>query len=265
MPMMTQFTNLLYELNAETGILTIIVNRPAKLNALNSLTLEEIGQATQLALSDPAVRGIVFSGAGTKAFIAGADIGEFADLNESEALEFSRKGQATLQAIENSPKPVVAAVNGFALGGGCELAMACHLRVASPNAVFGQPEVKLGIIPGYGGTQRLIQLIGKGKALEMMLTADQMSASEALQNGLVNHIVSQDKLLEFCHELLLRILSHAPIAINQVIRIVENFFVPEIEGYLDEAKGFAKCCATEDFREGVDAFMNKRRPLFKGN
>ena len=263
--MTSQFINLLYELNPEVGILTITVNRPDKLNALNALTLEEIGQATKRALNDPDVKGIIFTGSGGKSFIAGADIGEFADLDESEALEFSRKGQATLQAIENSPKPVVAAVNGFALGGGCELAMACHLRVASPNAVFGQPEVKLGIIPGYGGTQRLMQLVGKGKALEMMLTADQIPASRALQHGLVNHVVSQEELLGFCHELLLRILSHAPIAVNQVIRSVNNFFVPEIEGYRDEAEGFAKCCATEDFREGVNAFLDKRRPLFKGS
>lgn len=261
----SEFKNLLYELNASEGILTITINRPSKLNALNNETLDEIGRATQMALHDSAVQGIIFTGAGLKAFIAGADISEFANLNPSHALAFARKGQTILQAIEGSLKPVVAAVNGFALGGGCELAMACHLRVATPNATFGQPEVKLGIIPGYGGTQRLTQLVGKGKALELMLTADKLSALAALQCGLVNHVVPQQELIEFCHKLLVKIMKHAPIAVSQVIKSVNSSFEQGADGYMSEAEGFATCCATNDFCEGVQAFLNKREPVFKGN
>lgn len=263
--MTSLFSNLHYVLDVQTGILTITVNRPDKLNALNNFTLDEIELATQEALRDPAVKAIIFTGAGKKSFIAGADIGEFADLSAEKSFEFSRRGQTVLQAIENSPKPVVAAVNGFALGGGCELAMACHLRIATPNAIFGMPEVKLGIMPGYGGTQRLTQLVGKGKALEIMLTADPVPASTALQYGLVNHIVPQESLLDFCNQMILRIIGHAPTGVSQVIASVNNFFVPDMDGYLDEAERFARCCSTNDFREGTQAFMDKRKPSFRGN
>ncbi|HEX8349204.1 MAG TPA: enoyl-CoA hydratase-related protein, partial [Hymenobacter sp.] len=214
---MATFENLLYALDATSGILTITLNRPAKLNALNAATIDEIRQAMQDALDDAQVRGIILTGSGEKAFVAGADIAELADLNEITGRRAAELGQEAFCMIEESSKPVIAAVNGFALGGGCELAMACHLRVASENARFGQPEVNLGLIPGYGGTQRLTQLIGKGKALELMLTGDPIKADEALRLGLVNHVVPAAELLSFCQQLLTRILTKAPLALGLVI------------------------------------------------
>ncbi|RZK26465.1 MAG: enoyl-CoA hydratase, partial [Hymenobacter sp.] len=211
--MATSFENLLYDLDATSGILTITLNRPTKLNALNAATIEELGQAIDQARADAAVRGVLLTGSGEKAFVAGADIAELAALDGPGAQDAAARGQAVFRRFETSPKPVVAAVNGFALGGGCELAMACHLRVASENARFGQPEVNLGLLPGYGGTQRLVQLVGKGKALELLLTADQLKAEEALRLGLVNHVVPQAELLNFCKALLSKIISKAPIAV----------------------------------------------------
>jgi len=263
--MTASFENLLYDLDAATGILTITVNRPAKLNALNATTIDELGVAIDQARADAAVRGIVLTGSGEKAFVAGADIAELAALNGPGAQEASARGQAVFRRYETSPKPVVAAVNGFALGGGCELAMACHLRVAAENARFGQPEVNLGLLPGYGGTQRLIQLVGKSKALELLLTADQVKADEALRLGLANHVVPQAELLNFCNALLLKILNKAPVAIALTIDCVNTYFNEGGEaGYTAEAQAFGQAFGTADFKEGTAAFLEKRPASFTG-
>ncbi|TDN37613.1 enoyl-CoA hydratase [Hymenobacter sp. UV11] len=264
--MTASFDNLLYDLDAATGILTITVNRPTKLNALNAATIGELGEAIEQARADNAVRGILLTGSGEKAFVAGADIAELAALSGPGAQEASARGQAVFQRYETSPKPVVAAVNGFALGGGCELAMACHLRVASENARFGQPEVNLGLLPGYGGTQRLVQLVGKGKALELLLTADQVKADEALRLGLANHVVPQAELLDFCKNLLLKILNKAPVAVGLTIACVNTYFTEGGDaGYTAEAKAFGTAFGTADFKEGTAAFLEKRPAVFKGN
>jgi enoyl-CoA hydratase len=264
--MTASFDNLLYDLDAATGILTITVNRPTKLNALNAATIGELGEAIERARADSAVRGILLTGSGEKAFVAGADIAELAALSGPGAQDASARGQAVFRRYETSPKPVVAAVNGFALGGGCELAMACHLRVASENARFGQPEVNLGLLPGYGGTQRLVQLVGKGKALELLLTADQVKADEALRLGLVNHVVPQAELLNFCKSLLLKILSKAPVAVGLTIACVNIYFDEGGEaGYTAEAAAFGQAFGTADFKEGTAAFLEKRPASFQGN
>lgn len=263
---MASFDNLLYDLDAASGILTITLNRPAKLNALNAATIMEIGQAMQAALDDAAVRGIILTGSGEKAFVAGADIAELAAIEtEPLARRASEQGQEVFCMIEESPKPVIAAVNGFALGGGCELAMACHLRIAAENARFGQPEVNLGLIPGYGGTQRLAQLIGKGKALELLLTADMVKADEALRLGLVNHVVPAAELLSFTRGLLSRILTKAPLAVGLVIDSVNALYADERHGYQAEANAFGQCFASNDFKEGTQAFLEKRPAAFKGH
>ncbi|WP_400193357.1 enoyl-CoA hydratase/isomerase family protein [Hymenobacter sp. B81] len=248
----------------DDGILTITLNRPTKLNALNSATIAEIRQAMQLALDDERVRGIIITGSGDKAFVAGADIAELTGLNEVNGRRFAEQGQEVFCLIEESPKPVIAAVNGFALGGGCELAMACHMRVASENARFGQPEVNLGVVPGYGGTQRLTQLVGKGKALELLMTGDQVKADEALRLGLVNHVVPAAELLSFCRQLLTRILAKAPLAVGMVIDCVNAYYSPEKSGYQTEANSFGRCCGSADFREGTQAFLEKRPAQFTG-
>ena len=197
-----------------------LVNRPDKLNALNRETIQEIGHAMKAAEADAGVKAIILTGSGAKAFVAGADISEFSSYGEAEGRDLAQKGHDVFDAIENLTKPVIAAVNGFALGGGCELAMACHLRVASENARFGQPEVKLGLIPGYGGTQRLTTLIGKTKATELLMTADMIGAAEALQLGLVNYVVPSESLMEKCREIADKIMKQAPLAIASVIRCV---------------------------------------------
>ena len=259
------FDNLLYDLDAATGILTLTVNRPTKLNALNAATISDLGQAIEQARADVAVCGILLTGSGEKAFVAGADIAEMAHLSGLEAQALAARGQAVFRQFETSPKPVVAAVNGFALGGGCELAMACHLRVASENARFGQPEVNLGLLPGYGGTQRLVQLVGKGRALELLLTADQVKADEALRLGLANHVVPQAELLDFCKSLLLKILSKAPIAVGLTIDCVNTYFDQGGEaGFAAEAVAFGQAFDTEDFKEGTAAFLTKRAAAFNG-
>ncbi|RZJ58164.1 MAG: enoyl-CoA hydratase [Hymenobacter sp.] len=260
------FDNLLYDLDAATGILTLTINRPTRLNALNAATISDLGRAIEQARADATVRGILLTGSGEKAFVAGADIAEMAHLSGPEAQALAARGQAVFRQFETSPKPVVAAVNGFALGGGCELAMACHLRVASENARFGQPEVNLGLLPGYGGTQRLVQLVGKGKALELLLTADQVKADEALRLGLANHVVPQGELLDFCKNLLIKILSKAPVAIGLTIDCVNIHFDQGGEaGFAAEAAAFGRAFETADFREGTSAFLEKRPANFKGN
>lgn len=264
--MASSFENLLYDLDAGTGILTITLNRPTKLNALNAATIAELGTAIDQARADAAVRGILLTGSGEKAFVAGADIAELAQLSGPGAQEAAARGQAVFRRFETSPKPVVAAVNGFALGGGCELAMACHLRVAADTAHFGQPEVKLGLLPGYGGTQRLVQLVGKGKALELLLVADPVKADEALRLGLANHVVPQAELLEFSKNLLLKILDRAPVAVDLVIDCVNTYFDEGGEaGYAAEAAAFGQAFGTADFKEGTAAFLEKRPASFKGN
>ncbi|MEM7549028.1 MAG: enoyl-CoA hydratase-related protein [Bacteroidota bacterium] len=261
---MSQFNNLSIT-NKEQGIQIITVNRPDKLNALNTETIEEIRQAIQNVYDDAEIKGVIITGAGEKAFVAGADISEIAEVSEVNARKFSENGQEVFGMIEESPKPIIAAVNGFALGGGCELAMACHLRIASANAKFGQPEVNLGIIPGYGGTQRLTQLVGKGKALELMLTGNQMNAVEAEKTGLANYVVDDpEQLLPKTEEFLLKIIQKAPLAIGMVIDCVNSVFLSDRNGYQTEANSFANCCKSQDFKEGTSAFLEKRKPEFKG-
>ncbi|MBI3502618.1 MAG: enoyl-CoA hydratase/isomerase family protein [Bacteroidetes bacterium] len=256
------FQNLLTK--TENGVLTITVNRPDKLNALNKLTVQEIGQAIQEAKNNSEVKAIIITGSGTKGFVAGADISEFIDLSVEEGRAMAKAGQNVFKLIEDCTKPVIAAVNGFALGGGCELAMACHLRVASENAKFGQPEVNLGLIAGYGGTQRLIQYIGKTKAMELHLTADMITAQEALQLGLVNYVVAQEQLIPKCLELAEKIKSKSPKAIGSAITSMNAYFAEGVDGFSKEIEEFSNCFATEDFKEGTSAFLEKRKPNFTG-
>jgi enoyl-CoA hydratase len=261
---MSDYVNLSLKLDASTDILTVKINRASKLNALNLATIEELRHMIDYVKDEPAVRGVIITGDGEKAFAAGADISEIAELNELVGRKFAEKGQEVFQAIEECNKPVIAAVNGFALGGGCELAMACHMRIATSYAKFGQPEVNLGIIPGYGGTQRLTQLVGKGKAFELMMTGDMINAVEAKQLGLLNHVVeTYDELIPKCEEILKKVLSKSPLAVARVIDCVNAFYNDE-NGYQTEANSFANCCKTEDFREGTAAFLEKRKPEFKG-
>ena len=248
----------------QDGILTITINRPDKLNALNKDVIKELGQAIDEVYRSADVRAAIITGAGEKAFVAGADISEFSELNTEEGAALARRGQMIFQKIEQSPKPVIAAVNGFALGGGCELAISCHFRTASENARFGQPEVNLGLIPGYGGTQRLTQLIGKGKAMELMMTADMVGADEAKSLGLVNHVFAAADLMAETRKIVLKILTKAPVAITQVIACVNEAASCDPEGFENEVRRFGACFATEDVREGTGAFLEKRKPAFAG-
>jgi enoyl-CoA hydratase len=249
----------------ENGILTISIDRPDKMNALNGVTLDELRSVFIDAYDDQAVKGIILTGVGSKSFVAGADIRDFKELNELNGRKFSENGQEVFSIIENCHKPVIAVVNGYALGGGCELAMACHMRIASQNAQFGQPEVGLGLIPAYGGTQRLTHLIGKGHALEMMMTGNMVSAQKALSLGLVNHVLeTKEEAIAKAEELLQKIFENAPLAIGMVINCVNTVFSPEVNGYQTEANSFANCCKSSDFKEGTTAFLEKRKPEFKG-
>ncbi len=257
------YENILTKIKDEICIITI--NRPDKLNALNKNTIAEIGKAVKAAEADTAIKGIILTGSGSKAFVAGADISEFADYTLEEAQQLSSHGHDVFNSIENCSKPVIAAVNGFALGGGCEVAMSCHFRVASNNAKFGQPEVKLGLIPGYAGTQRLPQLIGKGKAMELLMTADMINADEALQLGMVNYVTTPETLMDKCFEILNKIKQQAPIAIAKTIHCVNAHYDKNKNGYSEEIKSFGECFATADFKEGAQAFLDKRKPVFKGN
>ncbi|MEL6561195.1 MAG: enoyl-CoA hydratase-related protein [Bacteroidota bacterium] len=260
---MEVYDNLLLADNA--GILTITINRESKLNALNQKTLEELKEVIQGVYDNRDIKGVIITGSGEKAFVAGADIKELSQLNEMNARKFAESGQEIFDMIENCHTPVVAAVNGFALGGGCELAMACHMRVATANARFGQPEVNLGIIPGYGGTQRLTQLVGKGKAFELMMTADVIKADEAKELGLVNHLVeSKEEAIVKSTDILNKIAQKAPVAIGLVVDCVNAVFSNEKDGYQVEANSFASCCKTSDFKEGTEAFLEKRPADFTG-
>lgn len=257
------FDTLLYDLDEE-GVLTITLNRPDKLNALNAQVLGDLYEAFDDARHDEAVRGVVLTGSGDRAFAAGADIQKFVGLDPIAGQQFAAFGQHVFNAIESMPKPVVAAVNGFALGGGCELAMACHLRVASESARFGQPEVNLGLIPGYGGTQRLPRLVGRGLATELILTGDPIKAQRAFEIGLVNRVTPPEALLATARELVLKIAAKAPVAVALSLQAIRAADLPAAQGLELEAALFGQTCGTEDFREGVDAFLNKRAASFRG-
>ncbi len=249
----------------EHNIATITINRPEKLNALNKVTIQELHHAFSTLESHRDIRAIILKGSGDKAFVAGADIAEFAEFSIEEGIQLSAQGQETLfNFVENLRVPVIAAINGFALGGGLELAMACHIRVASENAKMGLPEVSLGVIPGYGGTQRLPQLIGKGRALEMILTAGMISAEEAHREGLVNHVVKQEDLLSVCNEIAQKMIKNSPAAIAMAIHAVNANFKEGENGFETEIKSFGRCFGTEDFKEGTKAFLEKRKAVFTG-
>lgn len=247
------------------GIQIITINRPNQLNALNKSTIEELHQAIKLADADTKTGVIILTGSGEKSFVAGADIKEFADFSITQGGELAQKGQELLFTfIEQLSTPVIAAINGFALGGGLELAMAAHIRIASANARLGLPEVSLGVIPGYGGTQRLAQLVGRGKANEMVFTAGMLKAEEALQWGLVNHVVELEELLPKTEEMALKILNNSGTAIAAAIRSINAGFEDGVNGYHTEIEEFGKCFGTADFKEGTIAFLDKRKPSFRG-
>ena len=257
------YNNILTEIEGNIQIITI--NRPDKLNALNKETIEELGSAFKAAESDINIRAIIITGSGEKAFVAGADISEFYQFSVEKGKELSAKGHKILfDLVENLTTPVIAAVNGFALGGGLELAMCSHIRIASDNAKLGLPEVTLGVIPGYGGTQRLAQLVGKGKANEMIFTATMISAEEAQRWGLVNSVVPQTELLETAKKMANKIVRNSPVAIASAIRSVNAGFKDGVNGYQTEMEEFGICFGTEDFKEGTSAFMDKRKAVFLG-
>lgn len=248
-----------------SGITTITINRPNKLNALNKATIQELHEALDVANKDKNVKVILLTGSGEKAFVAGADISEFAHFDVENGGKLAAKGQDLLFSfIEQLSTPVIAAVNGFALGGGLELAMSCHIRVASNNAKMGLPETSLGVIPGYGGTQRLPQLIGKGRAMELIMTAGMIDAATALNYGLVNHVVPQEELLEFCEGIASKIMRNSSVAIAAAIRAVNANFEAGVNGYNTEIEEFGNCFGTADFKEGTTAFLEKRKADFPG-
>jgi enoyl-CoA hydratase len=251
--------------SSENNIYIITINRPEKLNALNKTVIEELSAAIDEVYNNNEIKSAIITGAGEKAFVAGADISEFLQLDKNSGEVLARKGQQMVfDKIENSPKPIIAAVNGFALGGGSELALACHFIIASDNARFGQPEVNLGLIPGYGGTQRLTQLIGRNRAMQLIMTGEMISAADAMQYGMVNKVVTQKELLDETKKILNVIHTKAPIAISKVIECINNFDHTQ-QGYDFEIKKFSECVASEDVKEGVTAFLEKRNPQFKGN
>jgi enoyl-CoA hydratase len=251
--------------STEESVMTITINRPSQLNALNSATIQELNKALALADVNAEVRAIVITGSGEKAFVAGADIKEFADYSVEQGRLLSALGHKLLfDFVENMSKPVIAAVNGFALGGGLELAMSCHMRIASDNAKMGLPEVTLGVIPGYGGTQRLAQLVGKGKAMELITSASMLTATDAMQWGLVNHVVPQAELMPKALELAQKIAKNSPTAIAAALRSVNSGFKPGVNGFNEEIREFGRCFGTADFREGTTAFLEKRKPVFEG-
>jgi enoyl-CoA hydratase len=254
----------------DNGIFVITINRPDKLNALNKQVFTDLNAAIDEVTHNPEIKSAIITGAGPKAFVAGADITEFGGLNKEEAMALAKRGQDVFFKIENCKKAIVAAVNGFALGGGCELAMACHFRLCSENAKFGQPEVNLGLIPGYGGTQRLTQLVGKGKSMEMQMTAHLIDANEALQFGLVNHVTTAESLMQRTKDILNIIISKAPVAVGKIIECVNVAVVSDSaytngkSGYDKEIEAFGDCFITEDMKEGISAFLEKRKAEFKG-
>lgn len=257
------FENILIEKN--DGISVITINRPTKLNALNKATIEELHEAFKAEDADKTTKVIIVTGSGEKAFVAGADISEFASFSVEQGAELAGKGQELLfDFVQNLSTPVIAAVNGFALGGGLELAMAAHFRVASDNAKMGLPETSLGVIPGYGGTQRLAQLIGRGRAMEMIMTAGMITAEDAYRAGLVNHVVTQAELLEFTKGIATRIMKNSSVAIAHAIKVINDNYVDGVNGFQSEIKAFGDCFGTEDFKEGTTAFLEKRKAEFPG-
>lgn len=256
------YNNILIEQKDNIAIIT--VNRPSQLNALNKETILELSNAFTCLDKNHGVRVIIITGSGEKAFVAGADIKEFFEFNVNQGIQLSEHGHQTLfNLVENLSTPVIAAVNGFALGGGLELAMCCHFRVVADNAKLGLPEVTLGVIPGYGGTQRLAQLVGKGRAMEMIMTAKMISAQDALNYGLANHVVTQDKLMETCLEIATKISRNSSTAIASAIASVNAGFKDGVNGFQAEINEFGKCFGTPDFVEGTTAFLEKRKPTFK--
>jgi enoyl-CoA hydratase len=256
------FRNLL--VTSRDRIAFVTINRPEKLNALNAATKTELLELFNKIKNDSGIAIVILTGAGEKSFVAGTDIGELTALDETSGKEFSEQGQKLLHLIENLGKPVIAAVNGYALGGGCELALACHLRIASENAKFGQPEVNLGVIPGYGGSQRLARLIGKGRAMEMILTGNPIDANEAFRVGLVNKVVPQTELLSTAENVARAILSKGQVAIRMALKAVNMIHeTTQSDGQALEATLFGVCCGTEDFKEGTKAFLEKRKPQFR--
>ncbi|TBV28201.1 enoyl-CoA hydratase [Meridianimaribacter sp. CL38] len=257
------FQNILFQVN--NSIAQITINRPSKLNALNKATIQELHEAFDTADKDKAVKVIIVTGSGEKAFVAGADISEFAHFDVENGSKLAQKGQELLfDFVENLSTPVIAAVNGFALGGGLELAMACHFRVASDNAKMGLPETSLGVIPGYGGTQRLPQLIGKGRAMELVVTAGMIDAQTALNYGLVNHVTTQDDLLPLAEKIAGKIMRNSSVAISKAIKAVNANFKDGVDGFAIEIEEFGNCFGTEDFTEGTTAFLEKRKADFPG-
>jgi enoyl-CoA hydratase len=249
----------------EGQTLVITINRPEKLNALNHQVIDELGAAISELSTNPQFLSAVITGSGPKAFVAGADISEFPQMNAAQGAELAHRGQELVfNKIENCPKPIVAAVNGFALGGGCELAMACHFRLASENAKFGQPEVNLGLIPGYGGTQRLLHLVGRGRATELLLTGNMISAQEALQFGLVNHVTSPEELLSKSLEILQVIHTKAPLAVQRILKLLNTATYQPARGLADEIEAFGELFETADAKEGTSAFLEKRKATFTG-
>jgi enoyl-CoA hydratase len=258
------FENILVK--KKTALAQITINRPKKLNALNRATIEELHQAFDALESDFNIKAIIITGSGEKAFVAGADISEFSHFSVEEGGRLAREGQETLfDFVENLSTPVIAAVNGFALGGGLELAMACHFRIASDTAKMGLPEVSLGVIPGYGGTQRLPQLVGKGKAMEMIMTAGMISAEDAKACGLVNHVTTLEELVPLAEKIASKILRNSPVAISAAIVAINANFKDGVNGFDTEIEAFGNCFGTEDFKEGTTAFLEKRKPSFSGN
>ena len=256
MPYSTLLTSL------ENGIFIITINRPDKLNALNQQVMNDLNEVMNEVYNNAEIKSVIITGSGQKSFVAGADISEFIGSSIEQGKALAKKGQDIFFKIEHSPKPVVACVNGFALGGGCELAMSCHFRIASDNAKFGQPEVNLGLIPGYGGTQRLTQLIGKGRSLELLMSANMIDAATALQYGLVNYVVPQEELLNKAKTILTTINSKAPLAVAGCITAANAVFTEN--GFVVEVNEFGKCFGTEDMKEGTAAFLEKRKANFTG-
>lgn len=260
---LTKFKNI--SLKVDEGIAQITICRGSKLNAINYETVEELRKAMQEVYDNTEIRSCIITGEGTKAFAAGADIAELSELDEVGAKRYSQNGQDVYAMFENCPKPVIAAVNGYALGGGCELALACHMRIAVEGAKFGLPEVKLGTLPGFGGTQRLTQSIGKAKTLELIMTGDMISANEAKELGLVNHVVAtHEDLFTKCREILQKIATSGPVAVAMVIKSVNAVYSSQERGYLKEAIFFGASAKTQDFHEGMQAFLDKRKPNFMG-
>lgn len=251
--------------DSDNGICTITINRPSKLNALNQETIAELHTAFNSANEDSDIKVIIITGSGEKAFVAGADISEFADFSVEEGEHLAANGQKTLfDFVENLSTPVIAAVNGFALGGGLELAMSAHFRIASDNARMGLPEVSLGVIPGYGGTQRLPQLVGKGRAMEMVMTAGMIDANTAKDYGLVNHVVTQEELLPLCQKIASKIMRNSSVAIGAAINAINANYTDGVNGFSVEIQEFGNCFGTDDFKEGTTAFLEKRKANFPG-